>query len=461
MKSGTVSEKQPGASHGLPKRRGILMNRQQHALDASSARPGEPAPRKATIPLDDQTVATLKLKDGKTDKIWFDDRLIGFGIRLRSDGGRLRRTWIAQYRAKGRTRRLKIGDAEKLNADHARTKALVALGKVADGKDPQSEKEEVRKTAAHTMKSLATDYLAMKDFQVKEGEYRASSYRVTKLYLTDKRYFGPLHTMTLTDISLMDVADRLDVITRKNGRVTSGRARSALSSMFTWAMKRGKMGAHPINPVMASEKPKDSIPRERVLTDQELGAIWHACGDDEFGRITRLLILTGCRRAEIGGLRRDEIDFENGVLTLPATRVKNWHEHKLPLMPMAFEIICNVPKRVGRNHLFGDRSGVGFTDWSRSKADLDKRLGDKVAQWGLHDIRRSVSTGLGDLGIEPHIIEIILNHFKRDISKVYNLSTYGKQVRSALALWNDHVQAIVETGKHKILPFPRTASEMA
>jgi hypothetical protein len=130
-------------------------------------------------------------------------------------------------------------------------------------------------------------------------------------------------------------------------------------------------------------------------------------------------------------------------------------------MPMAFEIICNVPKRVGRNHLFGDRSGVGFTDWSRSKADLDKRLGDKVAQWGLHDIRRSVSTGLGDLGIEPHIIEIILNHFKRDISKVYNLSTYGKQVRSALALWNDHVQAIVETGKHKILPFPRTASEMA
>jgi integrase len=419
------------------------MNRQQHALDASSALPAEPAPRKTTIQLDDQTVATLKLKDGKTDKIWFDDKLIGFGIRMRSDGGRPRRTWIAQYRAKGRTRRLKIGDAEKLNAEQARTKALAALWKVADGKDPQSEKEEARKIAARTLKSVAEEYLAMKKLEVEKGKYRPASYRVTRLYLTGKAYFGPLHSTTISEISLMDIATRLNAITRNNGSVTSGRARSALSSVFTWAMQQGLMGAHPNNPVAATKKPEDSKSRERVLTDAELAAVWRACRDDDYGRITRLLLLTGCRREEIGGLRWSEIDLETGVLTLPATRVKNKHEHKLPLLPMALSIIGAVPERVGRDHLFGDRSDVGFTHWSARKADLDGRLGDKVAQWGLHDLRRSVATWMAGHGdVEPHIIEAVLNHYsghRSGVAGVYNRSRYERQIRAALAVWTDHV----------------------
>jgi integrase len=416
------------------------------------------------VKLDADTIKTLELLPGKTDAIFFDDDLIGFGIRLRSDGGRLRRSWIVQYRVKRRTRRYRIGDVETINAKRARVEAEKVLAKATLGQDPQSEREEVRKTAGRTLRSIADEYLAMKEFQVENREYRASSYRVCKLYLTGKAYFGPLHTMTITDISLMDIATRLNAITRNNGSVTSGRARSALSSMFTWAMQQGLMGDRPNNPVVATKKPEDSTPRDRVLEDAELGAIWHACKDDDFGRITRLLMLTACRRDEIGGLRWGEINSKTGVLTLPAERVKNKHKHQLPLMPLALSIINMVPERVGRDHLFGDRSDVGFTHWSARKADLDKRLGGKVREWRLHDLRRSVATWMaGEGDVEPHIIEAILNHYsghRSGVAGTYNRARYERQICAALAVWANHVQSIVEGGERTMMPFPKNALEM-
>ena len=360
-----------------------------------------------------QEVAGLKLKPGEKDKIFFDEALIGFGIRLRSDGGRLRRRWIVQYRdADGRTRRLKIGDADIIDAKHARKKALVALAGVAKGEDPQADKAQARRSAALTLKSVVTDYLAMKELELQRGEYRAASFRVTKLYLTGP-YFRSLHAMAVSKIGLADVAACHNAIERNSGRVTAGRARSALSSMFTWAMQQGLMGAHPQNPVIATKKPKDATPRDRVLSDDELAAIWRGCEDDDFGKVVKLLMLTACRRDEIGGLRRNEIN-DDGTLILPPERVKNNHKHELPLTPLALSIIGTVPERVGRDHLFGDRSGKGFTRWSVAKDALDKRVnGEMTGQWRLHDIRRAVATGMGNLGVEPHIIEIVLDHFKR------------------------------------------------
>lgn len=414
--------------------------------------------------LDADAIKTFELPPGQTDAIFFDDDLKGFGIRLRGDGGGLHRTWIAQYRANGRTRRSKIGDVEKLNAAEARKAAKKVLAKVVLGNDPQAEKVKAR-LAARTLRSVADEYLEMKKFEVEKGEYRASSYRVCKLYLTGKAYFGPLHTTTITEISLMDVATRLNAITRNNGSVTSGRARSALSSVFTWAMQQGLMGERPNNPVIGTKKPDDAKSRERVLADAELAAIWRGCHDDDFGRITRLLMLTACRRDEVGGLRWSEIDLEGGSLTLPAARVKNKHAHKLPLMPMALSIIGTVPKRVGRDHLFGDRSDVGFTHWSARKADLDARLGDKVGEWRLHDLRRTVATWMaGDGDVEPHIIEAVLNHYsghRSGVAGTYNRARYERQIRAAMALWNDHVRSIVEGGERKIVVFPKTAHETA
>lgn len=212
------------------------MKHQQDSRDATK--------RKVPQVLDDETIAALELEPGKTDQIFFDKELPRFGIRIRSDGGHLRRTWMVQYRMKRRTRRFKIGDANILNVKQARDEATKLLANVTLGNDPQSVKEEDRKLAARTLKSVADEYLAMKQFEVVEGKYRASSHRATKLYLNGKRYFGSLHTMTITDVSLNDIATCLTAITRNSGSVTAGRARSALSSLYTWAMQQGLMGAH-------------------------------------------------------------------------------------------------------------------------------------------------------------------------------------------------------------------------
>ncbi len=415
--------------------------------------------------LDAETIKILELPLGKTDVIFFDDDLIGFGIRLRGDGGRLRRSWITQYRVKGRTRRFRIGDVETINAKRARDAAGKVLANVKLGNDPQSKKEEDRKIVARTLKSVANEYLEMKKFEMDKGKYRPASYRVTKLYLTGKAYFGPLHTTAITEISLADIAARLNAITRNNGSVTSGRARSALSSVFTWAMQQGFMGDRPNNPVIATKKPDDATPRERVLEDAELAAIWHCCEDDDYGKIVRLLALTGCRREEIGGLRWSEIDLENGVLTLPKERVKNNHDHKLPLMQLALSIIGTVHERVGRDHLFGDSSDAGFTNWSKGKADLDKRLAEQMTEeWRPHDFRRTVATWMAEHGeIDPHIIEAVLNHYsghRSGVAGVYNRARYERQIRAALALWNDHLQSVVDGGERKIIPLPKTAHEM-
>ena len=75
--------------------------------------------------------------------------------------------------------------------------------------------------------------------------------------------------------------------------------------------------------MVGTNDPAEGIePRDRVLTPGELKAIWRQCRDDDFGRIIRLLLLTACRRDEIGGLRWSEVDLETGKLLLPKDRTK-------------------------------------------------------------------------------------------------------------------------------------------
>jgi integrase len=410
------------------------------------------------ISLDRATVAKLRLDDGKSDQIFFDADLRGFGYRLRNDGGRVRGSWIVQYKRKGRTRRLKLGDAAKLKADEARKAATKALAAITLGQDPQADKEAERASGSRTLRAIAGEYLEMKELQVQRNEYRASSYRVTKLYLTGK-YFAPLHATAIADITVADVAGRLNAVNRQSGTVTAGRARSALSSVFVWAMRQGYMGTNPHNPVAVTENPDEGVSRDLVLSDLELAHVWRAAGDDDFGKVIRLLILTGCRREEIGGLRWGEIDRDAGTITLPAERVKNRHEHVLPITSLAAEVLDSIPHQVERDHLFSPRSNTGFTGWDAAKKALDKRLAGKLkgksAGWRAHDIRRSVATWMAEHGIEPAHIEAVLNHYsghRSGVAGVYNRAGYARQIRGALSLWDDHLRSLLEGRKRVVVP---------
>jgi integrase len=409
---------------------------------------------KQHITLNRATVARLALPRGKSDQIVFDGDLPGFGFRMRADTDRVRRSWVVQYKVKNRTRRIKLGDYPTINADEARKEARKKLAKVTLGHDPQAEKGEERRTASRTLRSVAAEYLEMKELAVGEGAYRASSLRVTRLYLTGQRYFGPLHGMAITDVQLADVARCLNTITRNSGPATSGRARAALSALCSWAMRQGYATA---NPVIGTVLPDTRPSRDRVLTDIELAAVWRSAGDDDFGKIIRLLILTACRRDEIGGLRWSEV-LDDNTIKLPKERTKNKHEHTLPLTPLALEIINSVPQRDGRDHLFGDRSVKGFASWQEPKDRLDARLG-KIAPWRLHDLRRSVATWMAEHGnVEPHIIEAILNHYsghRSGVAGVYNRATYARPIRAALSLWDDHLRSLIEGRKRTVIPLKK------
>jgi integrase len=209
------------------------------------------------------------------------------------------------------------------------------------------------------------------------------------------------------------------------------------------------------NPVVGTRR-REEASRSRVLSAEELRAVWRALANDEFSAIVRLLCLTGCRREEVGGLRWAEISDDK--ITLPAQRTKNKREHVIPLSTAAQAIIDAQPRRVGREYVFGRGTG-GFSGWSRCKARLDARLtemtGKPLPGWTLHDIRRSCVTHMAELGVQPHIIEAVINHIsghKGGVAGVYNKASYEREKTAALATWADHLRTIVEGGERRIIP---------
>jgi integrase len=399
--------------------------------------------------LTEKVVKVLTLPDDKNDIVVFDDELKRFGFRLRRshDGSAVLKSWTVQYRHGGRKPRIKLGDYGVLSAEKARVAARKLLAKVDLGEDPQADRRERRDKDALTMRSQVVEFLA-----AKQKKLRPRSFVETSRYLTDPKYFGPLHQRPLDAITLPDVSARIVAIARERGDPTAARARGALVTFFVWAMR---MGLARVNPCVESISP-ETHGRERVLTPNELVAIWNVCGgDDHFGKIIRLLILLGARRQEIGGIAGSELDLESPEpsWTLPAARSKNKRPHKLPLMPMALAIIRSVPRLVSRDRLFGSSAARGFTAWAKSKAALDRRSG--VAGWTIHDVRRSIATMMADIGIAPHVIEQILNHqsgHKSGVAGVYNRSRYEREVRAALALWEDHIRTLVDGGERKVVP---------
>ena len=396
-----------------------------------------------------KATAALTLPAGKTDVIFFDDTMAGFGFRLRlGAGGKVLRSWVVQYRRAGATRRVLVGSAEVIGAEQARLTAKKVLGAVAMGQDPSADRASRRDKDLNTLRVLIEEFLA-----AKERQLRPRSFFEVKRYLTGG-YFRPLHSMPIDTVTRHDVSARVVAIARESGDPTAARAKGALSNFFVWSRR---MGLCEQNPTIDSAEPEPSPPRERVLSDEELAAIWRACGNDDYGRIIRLLVLTGCRRAEIGDMAWSEIDLEAATFTIPASRSKNKRPHTLPVMPIMREIIIGVPQMATRDQLFGLRSH-GFTAWHEGKPALDARAG--VTDWHLHDIRRTVATRLADLGVQPHIVEQILNHrsgHRRGVASIYNRSVYEREVKAALALWSDHVRMLVEGGERKIVPFEAAA----
>ncbi len=235
------------------------------------------------------------------------------------------------------------------------------------------------------------------------------------------------------------VARELARLRSECGSAAANGARAHLSKFFSWAIAEGLADT---NPVSGTAK-TGSKPRDRVLKDSELAAIWNALGNGDYGDICRLLILTGARRDEIGALRRGEINLPQKQIELPGSRTKSGVDHVIPLPPLALSI-CRLGSRArGATSVFGHGDG-GFSGWSKAKAKLDARL--DLEPWTLHDFRRALSTTLHErLDVAPHIVEAILGHIgghRAGIAGVYNRAQYLDQRRAALEKHAGHIRGL-------------------
>jgi integrase len=377
--------------------------------------------------LTDSAVAALKVPHGKSEIIAFDDSLPGFGVRVRQGGSR---RFVYQYKLNGANRRVTFKEA---NVKRARAAAQILAAKVTLGSDPALEKEAAHDAAGDTFKRCLDRYLARP-----QGQRRERTLQEIRRHL--ERNLQPLHRLHVKEISRRRVADELMRLTAENGAVQSNRTRSSLSAFLNWCIGEGYVDVN----VAAQTNKHEEIARSRVLSDAELRTIWNALPEQgDYRDLIRLLILTGQRLREIGDLSWREVDLGKAIITLPPSRTKNHREHVVPLSVPALEILKGRARNE-RELVFGQTGDHGFSGFSRAKGLLDQRAKLKVP-WVVHDIRRSVATGLARL-VQPHIVECVLGHvggFKAGIASTYNLHAYEDEKRHALDLWGKHISGLV------------------
>lgn len=388
-----------------------------------------------------KSIATAPLPAGQ-EFLW-DTEQPGFGLRNRGN----RRTWIAQARFNGATRRQSLGDVRRIDMDRAKAAAREFFAKAVLGTDPVAERAAAKAKAKRTLGSVIERYM-----EARKPAWRPNSYRHNDRYL--RRYFASLHNTPIDNVERADVAEAVFDLTKAHGAVTADRAKKSLGACYSWAMRQGLASQ---NPAMNIDSPSEGIekPRDRVLAAPEIAAIWRALPDsNDFGRIIRLLFWTACRRQEIGSLRWDEIDFTKRLLVIPGQRMKGGKEHRLPLVEPAIEPLNLLPRRPDNPHVFGS-AAKGFTSWSQPMDYLRehlKKTGYVTEPWVAHDIRRSVKTMLSEeLNIDPWVSERILGHSRHGIEGTCDWSRLLKPMRIALMLWADRLREIIEGGESNVV----------
>lgn len=384
------------------------------------------------------TEATVKAfipPAAKADHYEWDDSIPGFGFRCQSGG---RKSYLVKYRVGEKQRKLTLGATNKVTLDAARINAKALFAKVAMGVDPANDRADAAASATKTFNPMIDGYTETLKAKWENGTGSYKHYKATKRFL--EHYFKPLHGRALARIQRSDISTELSRIKSENGPYAMNHARSAASSFFNWAIGEGHTET---NPVDKTNKVQEKS-RDRILENWELKTIWHALSDNDYGKISKLLILTAQRRNEIGELEVTEFNRAERQIELPGSRTKNGLPHIVPLSDMAMKILESVDME-GRTYVFGRNLSAPFSGWSKAKSELG--LETKIPKsWWVHDFRRTGDTRMNDEGVLPHIVEAVLNHqsgSKKGVAGTYNRALYLKEKREALNTLASFVQRAI------------------
>ncbi len=362
-----------------------------------------------------------------------DAALPGFRFRVTSNGAK---SFSILYRAQGRQVRETIGSYPKIDLGDARQLARDSLQRVARGENPQAVKRAARKAGGgpDTVRNLGQRYID------KYAKPNARSWKeIERLF---KLYIWPeLGDRIVHDITAREVFDFADGIVKAGKPVQANRVLTRLNHFFGWLVQTFVIAA---NPAADVKRPTKEAPRERSLTDDELKAVLKACDAEgyPFGPLVKMLVYTGQRRDECADLSWSEIPDRAKEWLIPGGRTKNKRAHLVPLTEPVIELLAQLPRFKSGDFAFTTTSGKRpFSGFVKAKRRLDEA--SKVTDWTLHDIRRTVGTGMARLGISSDIRGRVFNHSKRNAGgvtdAVYNFYDYAPEKRSALEKWAQHV----------------------
>ena len=214
----------------------------------------------------------------------------------------------------------------------------------------------------------------------------------------------------------------------------------------------------PANPCRDAGRPPAPKPRERVLSDEELKALWNVADKEPkpWGPAIKLLILTGQRRDEVIKAEHSEFDLKAKLWTIPGDRAKNGKAHLVPLSAPAVAVLKGIDKIVGTDKLFPARGNTeaatsGYSKaWGKIFVQVEKELGE-IERFTIHDLRRTMATGLQRLGIAMPVTEAVLNHIsgsRAGIVGVYQRHDFQAEKRHALDAWAAEIDRIAK-GKRR------------
>jgi integrase len=380
------------------------------------------------------------------------------------------KSWCVRYRIGRRPIKYTLKGFPSLV--EARKQARNVMNAVDSGKDPHAEKkaERRRELEQDDFEAVARSFIEKHCIGKRDEPHLRRWRDVARILGLKPLKAGPKTLDVIPGGLVARWGDRKigsivrgDVVRWQDGYedtpILGNRALAHVRKLFAWALERDLVAVNPCSGI----KPRaPEVSRDRVLSDNELLRIWNAADGDGYGAIVRVLILTGQRREEVGAMRWSELDLDKRLWTLPPARTKNKQWHTVPLSDAVIDIIKAQPRIHGSDFVFTLTGRTPINGFSRGKRRLDEISG--VVAWRLHDIRRTVASGMAALGISLPVIEKVLNHKSGSfagIVSVYQRHDFSGEKRAALEAWARYVTSldrpvdnVVELKREERIPIP-------
>ncbi len=419
--------------------------------------------------LTDRTLKALKPAPSRRKDYLVNDAIVpGLGVRVGHTGTK---TFVLVTRIPGRrypTRR-KLGKYGALTLEEARQKARDWLQLIARGIDPKVEEEKRKlddqQRQANSLAAVAAEFIRRHVSKLRTGDEVESAINRELV----SRWGG----RPISEISRRDVVGMLDEIVERGTPYAAHHLLAYTRKLFNWAIARGTYGLEhsPCDRIKPSEVIGRKEARTRTLTDEELREVWQAAGvlGYPFGPLFKLLLLTGQRLGEAAKMSWSEIDLHKALWSIPARRTKAGAAHAVPLSPDALGLLESLPRWVKGDYVFstteGERPVSGFSkakvraeklmleykqEKAKERGEDPKKI--KLEGWRLHDLRRTMRTGLSGLPIPVLVRELVIGHTKPGLHKVYDQYAYLDEKRHALELWAGRLRSIVEPALASVVP---------